>query len=101
LRDEYPKFQALGCEIVDVGPDSAQKFRDYWAAHSIPFIGLADPDHVAAKRYQQAVKLLKLGRMPLQLVVDRDGIVRQRHDSGSMSDVPAIETVLAELRRLA
>lgn len=100
MRDEYPKFQALGCEIVDVGPDSAQKFRDYWAEHSMPFVGLADPDHVAAKRYQQAVKLLKLGRMPLALVVDRDGIVRYRHDSSSMSDIVAVETVLAELRRL-
>ena len=101
MRGEYPKFQALDCEIVDVGPDSAKKFRDYWAEHSMPFVGLADPDHVAAKRYQQAIKLLKLGRMPLQLIVDRDGIVRQRHDSGSMSDIPGIDTVLGELERLA
>jgi peroxiredoxin Q/BCP len=101
LRSEYPKFQELDCEIVDVGPDSAQKFRAYWAEHSMPFVGLADPDHVAAKRYQQAVKLLKLGRMPLQLIVDREGIVRQRHDSNSMSDIPSIETVLDALARLA
>lgn len=100
MRSEYQKFQDLGCEIVDVGPDSPKKFREYWAQHKLPFVGLADPDHVAAKQYQQAVKLLKLGRMPLQLIVDREGIVRYRYDSGSMSDIPLIGEVLDELRAL-
>lgn len=100
MREQYPKFRELGCEVIDLGPDSARKFQSYWAEHDMPFPGLADPDHVVANQYGQQVRLLKLGRMPLQLVVDRERIVRYRHDSNSMSDIPPIDEVLAVVRRL-
>ncbi len=45
-------------------------FRLYWEAEKLPFIGLPDPDHAAAQRYKQQVKVFKLGRMPLVCVVD-------------------------------
>lgn len=86
--------------MLDLGPDSARKFQSYWAEHAIPFPGLADPDHRVAEEYGQQVRLLKLGRLPLQLVVDRERIVRYRHDSDSMSDIPPIEEVLELLRGL-
>lgn len=101
MRSEYAEFEKLGCEVVNIGPDSAEDFRAYWTKHSMPFPGLADPKHVVAKLYGQAVRLLKLGRMPLQLVVDRGGVVRYRHDSNSMKDIPALSEVFAELKRLA
>ena len=100
MREQYPVFRELGCEVLNLGPDSAKKFQRYWAEHAMPFPGLADPDHRVARLYDQQVRLLKLGRMPLQLVVDRERVVRYRHDSSSMSDIPALDEVLGVVRGL-
>ncbi len=100
MREQYPRFQALECEILNTGPDAADKYREYWAEHRIPFPGLADPDHRVAKRYDQAFRLLKLGRMPLSLVIDREGVIRERHAGESMSDIPRAEAVLDVLAKL-
>lgn len=66
----------------------------------MPFPGLADPDHEVARRYQQPVRLLRLGRMPMQLVVDRGGIIRYRYEAGSMRDIPPNDELLEEIDRL-
>jgi peroxiredoxin Q/BCP len=101
LRSEYPEFVKRGAEILNVGPDSAAKFRAYWDEHALPFPGLADPDHEVAKLYQQPFRLLKLGRMPMQLVVDRAGVIRYRHDGESMADIPQGSEILVVLDRFA
>ncbi|MBL9027927.1 MAG: redoxin domain-containing protein [Myxococcales bacterium] len=100
MREQYPMFRELGCEVLNLGPDSAKKFQSFWAEQAMPFPGLADPDHRVAKLYDQQVRLLKLGRMPLQLLVSRDGVVRYRHDSNSMSDIPPVAEVLEVVRKL-
>jgi len=51
-------------------------------------VGLADPTHTVAKRYGQEVKLLKWGRMPALMVIDKAGQVTYKHYGGSMSDIP-------------
>ncbi len=101
MRNEYPQFVERGAEILDLGPDSAAAFRAYWDEHDMPFPGLADPDHRVAKRYGQPFRLLKLGRMPLLLVVDRSGVIRYRHDGSSMRDIPDAADLLAVLDRIA
>ena len=60
----------------------------------IPFIGLPDPDRSVAKIYRQEVNLLKLGRMPLNCVIDAGGYVRFAHYGKSMSDIPSNEALL-------
>ena len=101
MRREYTQFVALDCEVVNLGPDTAEAYRAYWAEHDMPFVGLADPDHRVAKVYGQPVRLLKLGRLPLQLIVDKLGVVRDRHESNSMKDIPEVQSVLAQLERLS
>jgi len=61
---------------VVVGPEKATAFEAYWQKHRLPFIGVPDPSHKILKLYGQQVKLFKLGRMPVQTVVDRKGRVR-------------------------
>ncbi len=100
MRKQHARFLALDCQILNVGPDNAQKFIEYWREHELPFFGLADPDHRVSQPYGQAIRLLKLGRMPLQLVIDRDGVIVQRHDAGSMRDIPHPTTVLDLLEKL-
>ena len=88
MRRDYRKFAKLETEIVCIAPEDTETVRRYWKRERLPFIGLADPEHKVADRYGQSVRLLKLGRLPLQLIIDRTGTVRYRHDANSMSDIP-------------
>jgi peroxiredoxin len=94
LRDEYADFTKRGAEILAVGPDAPAAFRLYWRTQRLPFIGLPDPDHKVALRYNQEVNLLKLGRLPLVLIVDSEGLVRFDYQGASMSDIPANAALL-------
>ena len=100
MRDQYARFVERGVVLLNVGPDSQQAFRTYWQKQRMPFPGLADPKHVAAKQYQQPVRLLKLGRMPMQLIVDEAGVIRHRHEGNGMSDIPSCDELLAQVDRV-
>ena len=89
MRDEYQKFTERGVEILAVGPNSPAAFVQYWENEKIPFIGLPDADHRVARKSRQEVNLFKMGRMPLNCVVDRDGRIRFAHYGASMKDIPA------------
>ena len=76
-------------EILAVGPNPPPTFEQYWRTERIPFIGLPDPDHKVALQYRQEVNLFKLGRMPLNCVVDAKGYIRYAHYGNSMRDIPS------------
>ena len=86
--------------ILAVGPDNPDAFRRYWKKQRIPFTGLPDPDHKVAYQYRQEVNMLKLGRMPALLVVDRNGIIRYAHYGHSMSDISENKEILDLLDKL-
>ncbi len=87
-------------EVVTVGPDDADVFRSYWAKNDIPFPGLADPKHNVADVYGQEVRLLKMGRLPALMIIDKLGLIRYSHYGDSMQDIPPNAEVLGELDRL-
>jgi len=97
LRQDYDRLIAKGVEVVVVGPDRASAFRNFWQKNDLPFVGLPDPSHTVLKRYGQEVKIFKLGRMPAQVLIDKEGIARYVYYGNSMSDIPSTETILAEL----
>jgi peroxiredoxin len=100
LRQDYSKFQTLETEIVVVGPEDAGNFKLYWKSHKLPFIGLPDPTHSVLKRYGQEVNLFKLGRMPAQVIIDKQGTARFVHYGHDMSDIPENEEVLQTLQTI-
>jgi peroxiredoxin len=100
LRLDYNKFLERNAEVVVVGPDSAEDFKQYWQEHDLPFVGLPDPRHKVLKLYGQEIKILKFGRMPAQALIDIDGIVREIHYGRSMSDIPTNEEWLSLLDNL-
>ena len=73
---------------------------NYWQEHNLPFPGLPDPDKRVSSIYKQEVNLFKLGRMPLNAVVDRTGHIRYIHYGYSMSDIPDNETLLQVIDEL-
>jgi len=100
LRQDYAKFVARGAEVIAIGPEDGPAFSQWWQEHDMPFIGLADPDHVVADLYGQEVNALKLGRMPAQFVIDRQGQVRYERHSAAMWDIPSNDEILQLLDQL-
>jgi peroxiredoxin Q/BCP len=100
LRQDFPKFSERDAEIIVVGPENEKAFRDYWQKEQLGFIGLPDPQNTVLKRYGQEVKLFKLGRMPAQVIVDKQGQARYVHYGHSMSDIPPNDDLLALLDQL-
>ena len=100
LRQDYAEFAARDAEVIAVGPDSREAFQRFWREHDIPFVGLADPSHAVADTYRQEVHILKLGRMPAQYIIDREGRIRYQHHARSMSDIPENDEILERLDAL-
>jgi peroxiredoxin len=100
LRRDYSEFVKRDAEVIAIGPEKAETFTKWWHEHQMPFIGLPDPDHTVSKRYGQQVKLLKLGRLPAQLVIDKKGVIRYLHYGSSMSDVAENSELPAKLDQL-
>jgi peroxiredoxin len=100
LRQDHDRFTEREAEIVVVGPEGAQAFENYWQKEALPFVGLPDPKHTVLKLYGQEVKLFKLGRMPAQVMVDKQGQARYVHYGHSMSDIPPNDELLALLDEL-
>ena len=95
LRQDYQQFLDRDTEIIAIGPESDKAFREWWDENQMPFTGIADPKHVIADTYGQQVKLIKLGRMPASILVDKYGQIRYTHFGGSMADIPETEEMLS------
>jgi peroxiredoxin len=89
LREDHQRFVGRNTDIIAVGPNDTETFKRYWVDEGISFIGLPDPDHRVARMYRQEVNLFKLGRMPLNCVIDKKGYVRFAHYGASMRDIPS------------
>lgn len=87
-------------EILAIGPDTIEKFLSFWEENKLPYPGLPDPQKKVSKIYKQEVNLFKLGRMPLNTIVDRVGFIRYIHYGYSMSDIPDNETLLKVIEEL-
>jgi peroxiredoxin len=100
LRQDYDKFVEQEAVILVVGPENGEKFREYWEKESLPYTGLPDPKGRVLKLFGQEVNLFKLGRMPAQVIVDKQGTARYIHYGKSMQDIPANDELLQLLESL-
>ncbi len=94
LRQDYSLFQERDTEVVAVGPEEKEPFAQYWDDNQMPFIGIPDPEHRVADLYGQKVSIVKLGRMPAQMIIDKQGVVRYVHYGNSMKDIPGNEEII-------
>jgi peroxiredoxin Q/BCP len=95
LRQDYQQFIDRNTEIIAIGPEGHEAFKEWWDEHQMPFTGIADPEHVIAKMYGQQFKLIKLGRMPASIMVDKHGQIRYTRFGESMADIPKTEEMLS------
>jgi len=91
----------LNAELYPITVDkleNAQKLESKYAKSKYPIY--YDETKKVAKLLHQEWKILKLGRMPGMLIVDRDGVIQWAYYSSSMSDIPKNEVVLEVLEKL-
>jgi peroxiredoxin Q/BCP len=100
LRQDYQEFVSRQAQVVVVGPEKADAFARYWRENQLPFIGLPDPQGGVLKLYGQEVNLLKLGRMPAQVIVDKAGMARFAHYGNTMADIPSTAEIVDCLERM-
>ena len=94
LRQDYDEFVKRETTVIVVGPENEKAFSAYWEGNQLPFMGLPDPTASVLKLFGQEVNLFKLGRMPAQVLVDKQGIARFVHYGHSMSDIPENKEIL-------
>ena len=94
LRHDYEQFVTRDIEVIAIGPEDTATFRRYAEQESLPFVGIPDPQGQVRELYGQEVKLLKLGRMPAQVLVDKEGVIRFAHYGESMRDIPKNQEIL-------
>ena len=97
LRQDYPLFQERDTIVVAVGPEKRESFAKNWEDNEMPFVGIPDPAHYVADLYGQEVNFLKLGRMPAQMVIDKQGILRYVNYGRSMKDISSNREILTLL----
>ncbi len=95
LRRDFAEFKKRGTVILVVGPENAASFARYFKENDLPFTGLPDPSHSVLTLYGQEFKLLKFGRMPAQVLMDRAGMARFAHYGQDMTDIPTNAEIFA------
>jgi peroxiredoxin len=95
LRLDFEEFEKRDTVILVIGPENAGAFTRYFKENDLPFIGLPDPSHAVLDLYEQQIKLFRFGRMPAQMLVDKDGLVRFLHYGRDMTDIPSNPEMLS------
>lgn len=100
LHHDKEDFDARDTVIVAVGPEDTKKFQEYWKDKNFEFYGIPNGKDRVMKDYGQEVKPLKAGRMPAQIVIDKEGIIRYIHYGKSMKDIPDNKEILQLIDKL-
>ncbi|MBD3214963.1 MAG: redoxin domain-containing protein [Candidatus Lokiarchaeota archaeon] len=101
LRRDYDKFQEKNTELYPILVDeeeNAQKMEEKYARNRYPIF--YDKENQVAKMLNQEKKLLKLGRLPGLLILDKENIIQYAYYSDSMKDIPENEELFKVINNL-
>ncbi len=94
LARSYKSFVQLDTEIIAVGPDRKSAFEKFFTAQRIPFPGVPDPQQTILETYGQQSSLIRFGRLPAQLLIDKKGVVRFADYGKSMRDIAPVDELI-------
>lgn len=97
LRREADTLAAHDTEVLITGPEKPDAFKRFWTDNAMPFTALPDPDHTLATLFGQEVKILKLGRLPSQMLIRQDGILAYAYYGDTMADIPSVSDIIEAL----
>jgi peroxiredoxin Q/BCP len=98
LQQDISHSSKKDIKIVVIGPEDSRAFSKFWDKHQLQFIGIPDPEHKISKVYGQEVKLLKLGRMPAQVLIDKNRFIQYCFYGNSMADIPKLSDLLSYIQ---
>jgi peroxiredoxin Q/BCP len=97
-RDRADDFARLDATVVGISPQDLASHEDFIAKHSLTVPLLADVDKVVAKAYSAYSS--RLGTKRAVIVIDEQGIVRDRHDHVLGLDYQSVDDLKAALDAL-
>lgn len=100
LQQDIEKFKAKGVKIIAVCPEKEDKVDAFIKKNNCTFDFLSDSDHKHADKYGQKVKLLKLGRMPAQILMDKDEKIIFSHFANNMKAIVENDEVLEKIKQI-
>jgi peroxiredoxin Q/BCP len=82
FRDQYPHFQALGCQIFGISRDSLKSHEGFCEKQNLPFPLLSDPDEVLCELFGVMKMKNMYGKQVRGIerstfLVDRQGVLVQ------------------------
>ncbi len=97
LHQEKEKFAEKNTKIIVICPENEEKIKKFLAKEPIDLDFVADPTHALADRYNQQVKIFKLGRMPAQILINKDKKIVFEHFANGMKDIIENDEMLKKL----
>ncbi len=94
LHQDIEKFEAKKIKVLAICPEKVEGVEKYMQKNPLSFDLLADNSHVIADKYSQKVSIFKLGRMPAQIILDKNEEVLFEHHAKSMADIVENEEIL-------
>ncbi len=99
LHQDIQKFEALKINVVVVCPENIAGVEKFVAKHPLELDLVADPQHVIADRFNQQVKIFKLGRLPAQIILDKDDKRVFEHYASSMTNIIENNVILSAIKK--
>jgi thioredoxin-dependent peroxiredoxin len=97
-RDRADDFAALNATVVGISSQDLESHEGFTAKHSLNVPLLADVDKAVAKVY--SAHSSRLGTKRAAIVIDEQGIVRDRHDHMLGLDYQSVDDLKAALDAL-
>jgi peroxiredoxin Q/BCP len=100
----YPKFQALGAEVLGVSRDSVASHDKFACKYSFPFSLLSDPDETLCKAYDVIKEKKNYGKVYMGIerstfIIDAEG--KLAYAESKVKAAGHAEKILAEVQKLA
>ncbi len=100
LGRDYEKFQQLDTALYPILVDNVDNAKELERKYAKKYPIYYDEQEKVAKMLNQESKILKLGRMPGLLIVDKQGIIQYAYYGDSMSDIPENPELLEVINNL-
>ncbi|HUX99367.1 MAG TPA: redoxin domain-containing protein [Candidatus Deferrimicrobium sp.] len=102
LAKDIEKFRELNTELYVITADrfeNARRLELQYAKEKFPVY--FDKTHEVVRLLKQEVKVLRLGRLPAILIIDKQSIIRWAYYGDALHDIPSNKTIFEELEKLS
>ncbi len=97
LHRDIAKFEAKKIKIVAISPEKIKQVAKYHQKHQLSFDLVSDNQHLLGNKYGQQVILLKLGRMPAQIILNKNQAIIFKHYASSMLNIISNDKILNQV----